>query len=160
MDANEIESLVKQLKATGLSEEDILDSFYETFKEGNMDRKDLEACADFLGYELTDKFKNDSTPDPIATSKDETAPAEGGEVTKEDIKDADALKPGETPEEFQERIEDIKEGEKPEETPESEPEDKDEGESTAEDDGKENPEEEPKGDDEDEEEKALKMFGA
>lgn len=66
MDRTEMESLVKQLKASGLTEEQIMETFFETFQEGKMDRKDLEACAEFMGYELTDDFKNDPTPDPIA----------------------------------------------------------------------------------------------
>lgn len=102
MDAKEMESLVKQLKAAGLSEDQIMDTFFETFKEGKMDRKDLEACAEFMGYELTDEFKNDPTPDPI-----EENPVPGAEgITKEEAENAKEIKPGESPEEFKGKIED------------------------------------------------------
>lgn len=97
MDKIEMESLVKQLKAAGLTEEQIMETFYETFQEGKMDRKDLEACAEFMGYELTDDFKNDSTPDPIAQES-----MEG--ITKEEAEDAKEIEPGESPKEFKESI--------------------------------------------------------
>ena len=97
MDRTEMESLVKQLKAAGLTKEQIMETFYETFQEGKMDRKDLEACAEFMGYELTDDFKNDQTPDPIAN---------GGEgITKEEAEAAKEIKPGESAEEFKEAVE-------------------------------------------------------
>lgn len=100
MDRTEMESLVKQLKAAGLDEEQIMETFYETFQEGKMDRKDLEACAEFMGYELTNDFKNDPTPDPIANG------GEGGEgITKEEAEAAKEIKPGESPEEFQQAVE-------------------------------------------------------
>lgn len=100
MDRAEMESLVKQLKAAGLNEEQIMETFYETFQDGKMDRKDLEACAEFMGYELTDDFKSDPTPDPIANGD------EGGEgITKEKAEAAKEIKPGESPEEFQQAVE-------------------------------------------------------
>ena len=106
MDRTEMESLVKQLKAAGLNEEQIMETFYETFQEGKMDRKDLEACAEFMGYELTDDFKNDPTPDPIASG------GEGGEgITKEEAEAAKEIKPGESAEEFKQAVEG--EGEQP-----------------------------------------------
>lgn len=99
MDRTEMESLVKQLKAAGLTEEQIMETFYETFQDGKMDRKDLEACAEFMGYELTDDFKNDQTPDPIAN---------GGEgITKEEAEAAKEIKPGESAEEFKEAVEGV-----------------------------------------------------
>lgn len=101
MERTEMESLVKQLKAAGLTEEQIMETFYETFQEGKMDRKDLEACAEFMGYELTDDFKNDPTPDPIAAPE-----GEGGEgITKEEAEAAKEIKPGESAEEFKEAVE-------------------------------------------------------
>lgn len=99
MDKTEMNSLVNQLKATGLTEEEIMDTFYAAFQEGKMDRKDLEACANFMGYELTDDFKNDATPDPMSS------PDLGGGITKEEAEDAKEIKPGETAEEFKDSIE-------------------------------------------------------
>lgn len=100
MDRAEMESLVKQLKAAGLTEEQIMETFYETFQDGKMDRKDLEACAEFMGYELTDEFKGDPTPDPIADGGEG-----GGGITKEQAEAAKEIKPGESPEEFREAVE-------------------------------------------------------
>lgn len=110
MDKTEMESLVKQLKAAGLNDEQIMETFFETFTEGKMDRADLEACAEFMGYELTDEFKNDPTPDPIATP-------EGG-LTKEAAEEAKEIKPGESEEDFKESIEAAKDGESEEDEPE------------------------------------------
>ena len=103
MNNEEIESLIKQLKAQGLDEEEIMGIFYDVFEKGEMDRKDLETLAEAMGYELTDDFKNEPTPDPIA--------AEGVEgLSEEQLEDAKAIEPGESKEEFKEKIEDAKEG--------------------------------------------------
>jgi len=123
MDENQIKALVDQLKATGLDEEDIMDVFYTTFSKGKMDRKDLETLAIYMGYELTDDFKNDPTPDPIE---------DGGEAPEgEDesvLEDAKALDEDESPEEFEEKIGDIKEGEYNDDEDEDEPEEDEEDE--------------------------------
>lgn len=111
MEKIEMESLVKQLKAAGLNEDQIMETFYETFQEGKMDRKDLEACAEFMGYELTDDFKNDPTPDPIAQEG-----AEG--ITKEEAEAAKEIKPGESPEEFKEAVTEEAKEENPAPAPE------------------------------------------
>lgn len=95
MNNEQIQELIKQLKAAGLDDEKIMEVFYETFTDGKMDRKDLETLASALGYELTDDFKNDPTPDPIA-SKD----LEG--VSEEELKDAQTIEDGESVEEFKE----------------------------------------------------------
>ena len=97
MDNEEIKSLIEQLKATGLGEEEIMDVFYKTFEKGKMDRKDLETLANEMGYELTDEFKNDEHPDPIENEGEETT----------DLDDAKELKPGETKDEFKDRIDDM-----------------------------------------------------
>lgn len=100
MNSQEMESLVKQLKAAGLNEEQIMETFFETFQDGKMDRADLEALAEFMGYELTDDFKADATPDPIAGG------AEGEEgVSKSEAEELKEIKPGESKEEFQEKVE-------------------------------------------------------
>lgn len=113
MNEEEIKSLIEQLKATGLKDEEIMDTFYKSFEKGEMDRDDLETLANAMGYELTDDFKNDAEPDPIANGGD------AGEMSKEQLEDAQALKPGESAEEFKDRVD---------------------GESNAEGDGEENPE--------------------
>ena len=103
MNEEQIKSLIDQLKGAGLEEEQIMDVFYETFKKGKMDRKDLETLANALGYELTDDFKNEPTPDPIEGGEDL------GDMSKESLEEAKEIAPGESKEEFEEKIEDIKE---------------------------------------------------
>lgn len=111
-------SLVSQLKATGLTEEEIMDTFYAAFQEGKMDRKDLEACANFMGYELTDDFKNDPTPDPMSS------PNSGDGITKEEAENAKEIKPGETAEKFKDSIETEDDSEKDDSEEDSTDEDK------------------------------------
>lgn len=118
MDKTEMNSLVSQLKATGLTEEEIMDTFYAAFQEGKMDRKDLEACANFMGYELTDDFKNDPTPDPMSS------PNSGDGITKEEAENAKEIKPGETAEKFKDSIETEDDSEKDDSEEDSTDEDK------------------------------------
>lgn len=103
MNEEQIKSLIEQLKAAGLEEEQIMDVFYETFQKGKMDRADLETLANAMGYELTDDFKEDSHKDPI-----EEAGAEGlGDLSKEDLEEAKEIGPDESKEEFEEKLEDM-----------------------------------------------------
>lgn len=103
MNEEQIKSLIEQLKAAGLEEEQIMDVFYETFQKGKMDRADLETLANAMGYELTDDFKEDSHKDPI-----EEAGAEGlGDLSKEDLEEAKEIGPDESKEEFKEKLEDM-----------------------------------------------------
>lgn len=95
MDRGEMDSLVRQLRAAGLGDEQIMETFYETFQDGKMDRGDLEACAEFMGYELTDGFKADASADPIDSG------AAGG-ITKEQAEEAKEIDPGESADEFRE----------------------------------------------------------
>lgn len=122
MDSEEIKSLIEQLKAQGLSEEEIMDSFYQTFEQGKMDRKDLETLAEAMGYELTDDFKNDSTPDPIEEK-------DVGGMSKEELEDARTIEPGESKEEFKEELEGASEGLDEEKDVEAEEEEKEKSES-------------------------------
>lgn len=136
MNDEEIKSLIDQLKAAGLNEEEIMDVFYQAFTEGEMDREDLETLAEAMGYELTDDFKNDPQPDPIASP-------EGGDMSKEQLEDAKEIEPGESAEEFKEKIEGTEPVE-PEGEEKSELEDK--------------PEDKSEGDDEEDWKKAQEMF--
>ncbi len=104
MDKEQIDSLVSQLKGVGLDDEQILDVFYEAFKKGKMDRKDLETLADSLGYELDDDFKNEATPDPIEGGEGGEEP----EITKDEAEDLKEIKPGESKEEFEEKVDEAK----------------------------------------------------
>lgn len=159
MNEEQIKSLIEQLKAAGLEEEQIMDVFYETFQKGKMDRADLETLANAMGYELTDDFKEDSHKDPI-----EEAGAEGlGDLSKEDLEEAKEIGPDESKEEFEEKLEDMgdkvegedlaaEEPKDEEEAPaESEEEEVEEEKSESEDDGEEKSEDE-------EWEEAQKLF--
>ena len=102
MDNEKIQALVAQLKGVGLDDEKILDIFYEAFEEGKMDRKDLETLAESLGYELDDDFKEDKTPDPIEN------PENGSDISESEAEDLKEIKPGESKEEFKEKIDEAK----------------------------------------------------
>lgn len=144
MDEKEIASLMERLRATGMSDEEIMDSLYQAFEKGEMDRKDLETLAGHLGYELTDDFKNEPTPDPINGG--------GGEVTKEQAENAKEIEPGESADEFRESIGEDKGG-----NTDSESDD----ESEEEDPFEKGPKKAEKGEDFDEDEwkEAQKLFG-
>ena len=116
MNNEEIQSLIEQLKAQGLQEDEIMQVFYDTFKEGKMDRKDLEALAEAMGYELTDDFKNEEAPDPIEAGAEG---AEGG-LTEEKAEDLKEIKPGESEEEFKEKVEEAAPAEEEEKPAEEE----------------------------------------
>ena len=103
MDNEKIQSLVEQLKGVGLSDEEILDVFYAAFEKGKMDRKDLETLADSLGYELDDDFKEDKTPDPIQSGNPEAE-----DITKSEAEDLKEIKPGESAEDFKEKVDEAK----------------------------------------------------
>ena len=114
MNEQEIQSLIKQLKAAGLNDEQIMDTFYEAFESGEMDRKDLEVLAEAMGYELTDDFKNDENPDPIAAPEAPKADEAGnGEISKNEAEDLKEIKPGESPEEFKEKVDEAPKAEEP-----------------------------------------------
>ena len=87
MNYEEIQSLIDQLKASGLKDEEIMDVFWTAFSKGEMDRKDLETLAEAMGYELTDDFKNDEQPDPINSGADENAQG----LSEKELEDAKAI---------------------------------------------------------------------
>lgn len=92
MNEEQINSLIEQLRASGMDDEKIMDVFFKTFQEGKMDREDLETLANVLGYELTDEFKNDPTPDPIESEELEdmsTEELQNPENVEEDKGDED-----------------------------------------------------------------------
>ena len=77
MDEEELLQTLNEIKAQirakpenrGKSEEEIdgilLDGFFKAFCDGKMSKADLEAITEALGYEFTEEFANDTTPDPI-----------------------------------------------------------------------------------------------
>ena len=105
----------------------ILDAFFKAYTEGKMSKDDLENLAAALGYEFTDEFKNDQgAPEEVKDAAPAQEGEEGGdeELTKEEAAETQVIKPGESKEEFKEKIEEAKgEGEPaPEADKEPEPE--------------------------------------
>ena len=152
MNEEQIKSLIDQLKAAGVEEEQIMDIFYETFKRGKMDRKDLETLAAAMGYELTDDFKNEPTPDPIES-------ANIGDLSEADLEEAKEIAPGESKEEFEDKLEDMGEVEAEEESEEDKEGDEESESDSEEEKSEEESEDEDEGEDEDVEwEEAQKLF--
>jgi hypothetical protein len=123
-------------------DEMILDGFFDAFKDGEMSREDLMAIAEAMGYEPTEEFKNEEAPDPI-----EAKEMGDGNLDKKELEETKVMQPGESKEEFKEKVEDVKDDadKKEESEDESEEEESDE-------------EEEFESEDE-EREKASELFG-
>ena len=164
MNDEELRSTLEQIKAQVKAkpenkdksddeiDEMILDAFLKAYTDGEMTKEDLGGLAQAMGYEFTEEFDQD----PAAANEAEPAPAaEGGEeapgATQEDLEAVRTMEPGETAEEFQEKVEDVKEGEHVDEgEPEGEPESEEGGE------GESEPESED--DEEDERKKASELW--
>ena len=77
MNDKELRETLKAIKAQvkakpenkGKSDEEIdrilLDGFFQAFCDGKMSRNDLAAITQALGYEVSEEFMNDPSPDPI-----------------------------------------------------------------------------------------------
>ena len=116
MNNEEIHALMEKLQSAGLSAEDIADGIlWPLFRDGKMSKEDLSALCAALGLELDEEFEKDEGP------KEEGAGAGDG-VTKEEAEDLKEIKPGESKEEFKEKVEEAKgDGEgKPAPEPEAE----------------------------------------
>ena len=125
MNEEEIRSTIEQIKAQVKAkpenkdktddeiDEMILDSFFKSYTEGEMTKEDLLGLAEEMGYEPDEGFEQD--PEAANEINPEEAPApakgEGEEISKEDLEATQTMEPGESKEEFQEKIEDVKEGE-------------------------------------------------
>lgn len=99
MNNEEIQALMSQLKNAGLSDEDIANGIlWPLFRDGKMSKEDLSTLCASIGLELDEEFENDKGPE-------DGAPAEG--ITKEEAEAAKEIKPGESKEEFEEKVEDM-----------------------------------------------------
>ena len=99
MNNEEIQALMQQLQSAGLNPEDIADGIlWPLFRDGKMSKEDLSTLCSAIGLELDENFENDEGP------AEGDAPA----VSKEEIEDLKEIKPGESKEEFQEKIDDAK----------------------------------------------------
>jgi len=126
MDNEELRSTLEQIKAQVKAKPEnkdktedeidgmILDSFYKAYTQGQMTKEDLGGLAEAMGYEFTEDFDQDpeAAPEiaPEQGGKEEPAPEEGGS-TAEDLENVRTMEPGQSAEEFQEKVEDVKEGE-------------------------------------------------
>lgn len=102
MDEKEFKETIDQLKAQGLKEEDIMELFYEMYKEGKMDKEDFKKSAVAIGYEVNEELldkedgeEDDKVEEFEETEKDEKDDFEAKdkieesteEATDEDLKD-------------------------------------------------------------------------
>lgn len=89
----------------------ILESFYKAYTEGKMTKEDLGGLAEAMGYEFTEEFDQDPAAANEITPAAEGG-AEGGEgLSEENLEAVRTMEPGQSAEEFQEKVEDVKEGE-------------------------------------------------
>lgn len=58
MTGAELKQMIDEFKAQGYSEDDLLAAFYQMYKDDEFDEQDLEVAVNFLGYQLTEEFKN------------------------------------------------------------------------------------------------------
>ena len=95
MNNEEIQALMQKLQDAGLSPEDIADGIlWPLFRDGKMSKEDLGTLCSSIGLELDEDFDKDEGPE---------AGAEG--ITKEEAEEAKEIAPGESKEEFEEKIE-------------------------------------------------------
>ena len=107
MNNEEIQALMAKLQEAGLSPEDIADGIlWPLFRDGKMSKEDLATLCSSIGLELDEEFENDKGPEG-------DAPAADGGVTKEEAEDLKEIKPGESKEEFKEKVEEAKGPEAP-----------------------------------------------
>lgn len=152
MDFDELMKKVDELRAQGMDDEDVLNIFYEAYKEDEMPLEDLEKCVKAIGYKFSDAFvseienakKEAESQVPVEEAENEDESKDG--LTEKEVDEVKEIDPSETKEEFKEKIDDINEGKGVKEES-KEPEEESE----------EEPEEEES--EEDEKEKAMKMFG-
>ena len=112
MNNEEIQALMEKLKSLGLTEEDIANGvLWPGFKAGKISKEDLDALLSALGLEMDPDFKDDDGPGEGAPAAGEGAQGEGAPVSKEEAEGLKEIKPGESKEEFQEKVEEAKGGE-------------------------------------------------
>ena len=90
MTDQEAKSAFDQLKAQGMSDDDLLGGLYLMFKNGDIDVDQLGSLVGILGYALTDEFKAMSPEDqktkrlsPAEQPKEGVTPSEVDEAKKD-----------------------------------------------------------------------------
>ena len=130
MNPEEIRSTLEQIKAQVKAkpenaektddeiDEMILESFYKAYTDGKMTKEDLGGLAEAMGYEFTEEFDqdpeaaNELTPEQGegAAPAPEAEGEEGAGATQEDLEAVRTMEPGESAEEFQDKVEEVKDG--------------------------------------------------
>ncbi len=114
MTPEDLGKAINQLKSEGASEEEILASFYKMFADDKLTLDELDGVVNYMGYHLTEEFKNMSPEDQKTKGIEKTdEPAEG--VDEKDVEDVKEI-PEDKPEEKSE--------DKPEDKPNEEDEEK------------------------------------
>lgn len=125
MNDEEMRSTIEQIKAQVKAkpenkdktdeeiDEIILDGFLKSYTEGEMTKEDLLGLAELMGYEPDEGFENDpEAPAEFKPEGEEGGEAGGASAAAEetDLEATRTMEPGESKEDFQEKIEDVKEG--------------------------------------------------
>lgn len=102
MTAQEVKQAIDELKAQGMSEEDIAGTFYMMFQDDKITADQLGELVQFVGYKLSDEFLKMSPEDQKLNGWKETDEAQEGDeddkgkavedVSKEDIEAAKEFK--------------------------------------------------------------------
>lgn len=100
MNNEEIQEMMQKLQDAGLTPEDIADGIlWPLFREGKMSKEDLGTLCSAIGLELDEDFDKDAGPEGDGAT-------EG--VTAEEAEAAKEIGPGESKEEFEEKLEEAK----------------------------------------------------
>lgn len=98
MSEQEFKEFVNSLKEQGLTDEEILDIFYQPFKDGEITLESLKAAANSMGYRLKGEFEQE-----VSQGGGEGGEG-GGDLGKEQVEAAKEIKEGESEGEFKERV--------------------------------------------------------
>lgn len=94
MNNEEIQALMNELKEKGYSAEDIADGIlWPLFRDGKMSKEDLATLCSALGLELDPEFEKDEGPKTDLEN-----------ISEKEVEEAKEVKPGETKEDFEEKI--------------------------------------------------------
>lgn len=135
MENEELRSTIEQIKAQVKAKPEnkdktddeidamILDAFLKEYTEGGMTKEDLLGLAEEMGYEPTEEFLNEADNpapggEPAPGAEGGNPAPEGGEggapaPTAAEAEETKVIEPGQSPEEFKEKVDEIKEGGNP-----------------------------------------------
>lgn len=122
MNAEEVKAKLDELKAQGLSEEEILDALYDMFLDGELSKEDLGKVIGTIGYELSPEFDAVDEDEPIDL-KEKGVPVDAEvpeDVSKDEIEKAKEIPSTEGEEESEEPEEGLEDEEEDEKLSEDE----------------------------------------